>query len=144
MTVVEGVGAICLCNVCTAVTVRVDLGRALDCVSAEGATIIVWTLFRVEDDVELVVLLEDAVENVGSAMQMASPADELVTTLEVATLLEVLSLESGIDDVDVEYDDIERDDRSEHHGRVEVEAEVDGGARMSSAIPVAILMISSV
>lgn len=146
MTVVVGAGITCRCNVCTAVTVRVDRGRPLDCAACDGGTMIVCTPFRAEDLDEAMEGIgdDDILEDLGSATQIALPSDELVIRLGVPVLLEVLKTALDVDDaVDIEGDCSEGSDRSEHQGRTEDTGEVDAGATASAIISVAIRSIDS-
>lgn len=145
MTVVVGAGITCRCNVCTAVTVRVDRGRALDCAACVGGTMIVCTPFRDEELDEAMEGIgdDDILEDVGSATQIPLPSDELVIRLGVPVLLEVLKTALDVDDaVDIEGDCSEGSDRSEHQGRTEDSGEVAVSAAISCRC-VAILWLES-
>lgn len=70
---------------------------------------------------------EEGEDEVGIAMQMASPAEELVLSIEVGILLEVV-VEEVVVEVEGKVVLGEVDSRSEHHGKDVVEEEVPGAA----------------
>lgn len=129
-----------------AVTVRVDLARPAedeDGLAFEGATTIVCTPASAdeeddgddnEDDDD-----EDDEKGVGKAIHIASPADELVIRFDkVAVFIDDeddVVEDAGVDEVRADDDVIEvvAEDRSVHHGRLDVGGEAVGTAGASTS-----------
>lgn len=137
-------GEACLCNVSTAVTVLVDVGRR-EFADEEAGTIMVCTPWDVvvDEGEEVGIVRGDEEEVVlGVAIQIASPADELVIMLDrVAVLMLVLELlEALLLNVTPEIEEVDVEvlvERSEHQGKLDIEEVEDtaAGANTSTSNP---------
>lgn len=139
-------GAACLCSVCIAVTVRVDVGRCE--LADEAGTMMVCTPFEVVEGDEVGDVRDDDGEEKDNkseldvAIQIASPADELVIMLDrVAVLMLVLELlEAVLLNVTPEIEEVDVEalvERSEHQGKLDIEEVEDtaAGANTSTSNP---------